>query len=838
MKNLADDIIPLLNFLRPINDPIVRNKVFEGNDYEMKLSEKGKNYLQQMATGYISFYRGGNPFTFAEKREIGEIPKELIFTPLIRCEMLPFQYKIYKEVTAQQTDALDKVSESISNFVFPTFDLKTKEIIGYYGEQGMEKLKIQINDMSTEIMSKLNAKFFNNKVDNKDIMYVSKNKIQGKIFAQPYLKHFSPKFDACLTNLNKVNGTIFVYSNLVQVGVKLFEEVLLENGYLEYNEQKNYIFNNNTRHYKYNISYSEFNKNSSFKSEEFIPATFISVTGNIEDSTDIPTEKLNTIRNIFNNITNQEGKYIKILIGSKVVNEGVTLENIKEIHILDVHYHLGRVDQIIGRGIRHCKHYKTISPENLNPTVSVYKYVVSVPGFKELSKEEELYRKAEYKYITIKKVERALIEVSVDCPINFSANQLVEDVIKYNNCKNIDSVMRDKNNKKYLCPARCEFDTCKFKCGQHSLNLQYYDKDRNIYKMINNSHLDYTTFSKKLARIEINFAKQTIKDLYRLEDYYTLEQFIDKIKNKYDKDKRDMFDEFFIYQALDELLPLSEEDLFNFEDNIYNKYNVMGYLIYRDNYYLFQPLGEKNNITMDFRSSFHEPLIHNLKLGDYIKGVYQNIPKLKNTDEKIHYDFESNQDYYDSREENDYVGIIDKPPNVKRLLKTNTIINDVFKLRPKRNKFNTKKREIGLPSIKGATCQTAKDKNQLAKIASSLGVILDKKVKYSRDELCNVIKSKLLFLEKYSGKYSKIPKKTYMIIPVDHKEYIFPYNLEDRIEYIEQLLNTKLNKTIKDNNNGTHYYTVKIKESSSLDHNILQKYGFILDKNEWIAELK
>ena len=38
------------------------------------------------------------------------------------------------------------------------------------------------------------------------------------------------------------------------------------------------------------------------------------------------------------------------------MNEGVTLENVKEIHILDVHYNLGKVDQVIGRGIRRDSH--------------------------------------------------------------------------------------------------------------------------------------------------------------------------------------------------------------------------------------------------------------------------------------------------------------------------------------------------------------------------------------------------------------------------------------------------------------------------------------------------
>ncbi len=79
------------------------------------------------------------------------------------------------------------------------------------------------------------------------------------------------------------------------------------------------------------------------------------------------------------------------------MNEGITLKNIKEIHVLDVHYNLGKVDQVIGRGIRFCTHYNIINRDNPFPKVEIYKYVVSLNGA--ISTEENLYKKAEYKLI-------------------------------------------------------------------------------------------------------------------------------------------------------------------------------------------------------------------------------------------------------------------------------------------------------------------------------------------------------------------------------------------------------------------------------------------------------
>ena len=51
-----------------------------------------------------------------------------------------------------------------------------------------------------------------------------------------------------------------------------------------------------------------------------------------------------------------------------------------------------------------------------------------------LSTEEELYKKAELKYLLIKKVERALKEVAIDCPLNIHGNMFKEELEKYKNC--------------------------------------------------------------------------------------------------------------------------------------------------------------------------------------------------------------------------------------------------------------------------------------------------------------------------------------------------------------------------------------------------------------------
>ena len=74
-----------------------------------------------MASGYISFFRGNIPYTFADRIDKGEVPEGLLFTPVIKCNMEDFQLKCYVEATKNFDDKLDRASSAAANFVYPCF---------------------------------------------------------------------------------------------------------------------------------------------------------------------------------------------------------------------------------------------------------------------------------------------------------------------------------------------------------------------------------------------------------------------------------------------------------------------------------------------------------------------------------------------------------------------------------------------------------------------------------------------------------------------------------------------------------------------------------------------
>jgi hypothetical protein len=774
--------------------------------------------------------------------------------------------------------------------------------------------------MTVKNQLKLNHELINKKLANdilkipeaNDLFYATEDgkTISGKILKIENLKYFSTKFHKALSKLNRLiwgkkgAKTAFIYSNLVKVGIELFEEILKQNGYLEYQDVYSnyqiqpdtvcyYCGNKYKDHDKLQFSKAEFDsdsdtstktKNNKSKSDtssdtesesdlelenddstdynqykahittkyvpqhDFRPATFISVTGKpSEESAEfVPEDKQRKQFEVFNNYENREGMNIKFVLGSKVMNEGISLKHVGEVHILDVYFNLGKVDQTVGRAIRHCSHYKLMSEVNKYPFVNVYKYVVSVETG--LSTEEELYQKAEQKYMLIKKMERAMKEIAIDCPLNSFGNMFAEEMEKYEKCGEPGQL---------ACPTICDYTKCHYKCADFKLNSEYYDPSRRIYKKISRDNLDYSTFTHSLARSEIDYAKKKIKEMYIKTYVYSLENIMKYIKNTYDEDKRDLFDEFFIFKALDELIPVTENDFNNFRDTILDKYNRQGYLIYLNKYYIFQPFDQNEDVPMYYRTTFDKQVTQKLTLYNYLKNTDKYVQyksgkqkkladsKLEGKDQIVNYDFDSVMEYYDGRDENFVVGIIDRESS-RRKNQQNEEIKDAFKLRGKRSKILEKRRGTGIQQVRGATCHSSYDKEYLESVVKKLGIIYNPSD--IRTTLCDRIKDRLFELEKYSKGTDKI---TYLMVPKNHQTIPFPLNIEDRVAYtinkLKENIKFKLDITteevkLKTGSKELPHFEIKIiiKNSDKLKEYVdyITREGGEKVKNDWIILVK
>jgi hypothetical protein len=801
MKNFGDDIVELLNFIRPKNFPILREKMFTSNKTsEMTFKENGIEYFKSMARGYISYFRGADPYVYAYKKEIGVIHPDLLFTPLIMCNMKDFQLNAYKTtIKKYQEDALEKISGSISNFALPL--LVDGELVATHGNEGFFKLLKQLESQHTAVCNGINKRIFKGKYPFPQQlirMNSAKNTISGDILLEKNLDYFSTKmYNALKEVLGLVDGvkgagTAFIYSNLRTVGIDIFDEILVMNGFLYYKEDGQYNITDTTIDYQYGLTFPEFKKK--FGKEKFYPATFVKFTG-AEDDQELeePDEKINLLKKVFNDISNKTGKNIKCVLGTKVMNEGITLHNVKEVHILDTHYNLGRVIQVIGRAIRYCVHNDVMTEKNPYPEVLVYKYVVNLEG--DVSTEIKLYIKSERKLMLIKKIERVMKEIAIDCPINYQSNMFIEEHNASKNCIKPEDIHSNKDKTKNVCTDLCEFLPCKYTCDDPKLT-SLYDPSNLIYKRLEKEKLDYSTFLVKYAINEINYAKNKVKELYKLKYIYTLPTIIDYVKKSLSDDQSLLFDDYFIYQALQELLPVTDDEFNKFTDVIYDRYNIPGYLIYRNVYYIFQPLNQPENVPLFYRTVYQRDLINDLSMSNYLKLF--TVPKEEQIIlEKSNFDM----DYY-SKKENDIVGIIDIKDN-----------NEVFKIRKEIDKMNQEssetKRGVGIIKQKGSTCED-KEKSEILAYLKQLKITNFNKDD-SRQVLCSILKQSFINLEKYNKE-----NITYLIIPYNHPTLEFPLNIHDRKDMILNKLKEDNFKVNVDTSKNKYIISVKSDKEDTL----------------------
>lgn len=837
MKNLASDIIDLINLLRPSNNQIIKSKVFNTTNVQnLNFIKGGKEYLQECIKGYVSYFKGGDDLIFAQPNYKGIVSKFLKFTKIIPCKFSNFHQKIYDRNKLERNSAIEQATNNVVNFVLPYYDIETDQIEGVNGTIGVNNvinlLKTNGSRFNKKLRLFLEKETGNNNIHNR-LIYLEDNVITGAFLKEEYLHIFSTKFHKALCNINKLTSegkglqTAFIYSNLVTFGINMFKQILKQNGYLEFDTSTQKTTEKtieSTRCYYCGRPFIEHQTDKTKKNHAYAPAVFISVTGEDKENDNADDSKT-IITNIFNSSDNYQGKYIKFVLGSKVLSEGFNMKNVGEVHILDTWFNFARMEQVIGRAIRRCSHYELSNELNPYPKVNVYKYCVTIDD-NEPSSEELLYQIAEKKHILIKEIERMIKENAFDCALNYEGNRINKP--EYNNCVPITfdtyDIVQLKSNEQF-CSVECDYQKCSFKCSNTKLNKDFYDEKKVEYKTIPSKELDLSTYSLDLSQ-EITLYKQKIKNLFILKYVYTLEEIVEKIKNTVTN-----FDIYCAYKALDELIPQSENEFNNFIDFIIDKYNRLGYLIYVNKYYIFQPINTSENEPMNYRINQYIVLNNNITLFDYLE--YNSLIIDSNIHKEINkYDFDAKKDYYLFKKEFDYVGIIDKEPNRKKN-KTNDELNDIFRLRKAITIKSNKKRETGLQTYNGSVCFNSYSMSYIKTVFNKFNLQFDPKL--SRSQLCNILKEHLIEQEKYNE-----DNITYLIIPCNHPIFPFPLNLKDRtIDIKNKLLNElKENVLLTITKNKNKSYTIMLQKTKITDKHeeFILNLGFI-QKNKNNYEL-
>lgn len=624
MYNSYKEIIWLINLMNK-NDrrpPIKTKDVF---DAAGNFKEGGKELLERKATGYISFVRGENPYTFPYRIWPTEFASNFTFPvksyPTIQMlgkgkliqsinpdrlslylvdigetQQLGYDYIISRLAAKYSKNLPDLENENELNEDEANDEDRGKKAKegekegekenekGKFGytvlQQPLQALNIIYPDARLaagntgldprELVGGEGLRRMMNYVTNENTK--TRNKFEykpetlakyGKIFALEEIGKYSSKIKKICELIAKATGVILVYSQYIDGGLVPIALALEEMGYARAGGVNSLFATPPT-------------KRNGFK--------YVMITGEKGFTPDpVADIKLATRDD------NKDGGRVKVILISQTGAEGLDLKFIRQVHILEPWYNLNRIEQIIGRAVRTCSH-KALP--FLKRNVEIYLYASLNQASDEETTDLYVYRLAEKKAGKIGMVTRVLKESSIDCILNYGQNNFTAENMadpKYG----ITPITLELASEDETAP------------GKQMLLENYKIGDRPFSAICD--YMDTCAYqckpAKKIEDIEVQM------DTYN-EDFIMMntEKIIYKIKELFKNTKNGRF---FIKKAeLREILVQYPPVQINaalqilIEDKneyVTDKYGRLGHLINIDDLYIFQPMELKNT-----RSSIYE----------------------------------------------------------------------------------------------------------------------------------------------------------------------------------------------------------------------------------------
>ena len=251
------------------------------------------------------------------------------------------------------------------------------------------------------------------------------------------LAEFSPKFKAIVENImNKDNiGINLVYSQFRSLeGIGILSLVLKTNGFAQFK-----IVNNSGWHL--DIPMSERNKpmyalytGTESSEEKEIIRNVLNNNWNAPGFPETLRSELNATWKGGNNIL---GEVIKVLMITSSGAEGISLKNVRFVHICEPYWHPVRIEQVIGRARRICSHkdlpvelqtinvkmyLMTMTKEQSSKDKSMLQDKSKLPPYNIASTDETLYEISKLKETINANILKMVKESSIDCEIHTKTN--------------------------------------------------------------------------------------------------------------------------------------------------------------------------------------------------------------------------------------------------------------------------------------------------------------------------------------------------------------------------------------------------------------------------------
>lgn len=466
--------------------------------------------VKDKLTGKVSFLRGGSPKYYPVHLQNSQASLPINAKPFDSSKSSVARWK--EKSVLQLT--LSKSSKRINTKSYETVTkLDNKKNDSVYSKARQISNYVDYNKFEDDFP-------FN------DYSFKNENKISKSAFLSK-----CPKIKNCIDIIKKSEGKSLIFSDYSKYG-GIFPLIIA----LEFS---------GFTHYKYG---SLFDSNGSAVDKIESKPTYLIYK---------PDEALNKIKtesflSTFNSKSNSNGSKIKVIIISEKGSEGLDLKAIRSTHILNPPFNFGRIEQVIGRGIRFKSHEELdIKKRNM---ITYYHALQDYDNDRD-SIDIHIYKMLLDKYSKTLEFTKLLQNLSIHAS-NFYEQNVVEHskntyesiypdglIDSERNNLSIDEFFKHQNSK------YSDFDDAEFKCDK-----------KNIYS-------DTTTFDPEYSsKFTFESVIHQIKRLFFLSDELTFNQIYKKIYTAFPE-----IDSTFVSFALRKMI--------SFRIPFKNRFDIRGYIV-------------------------------------------------------------------------------------------------------------------------------------------------------------------------------------------------------------------------------------------------------------------
>lgn len=585
---------------------------------EGDLTELGKQRIGLVARSYLSYMKGENPLSFPVRLEPLEVPRTTFWPsrapngapispqevermrfnpedtkvprmPFIEVQFPPETLSIYREISefglqegGMAVASVDLLVQA-GNFIFPT----TGPILYGLGKaKGKGDGDGEKKTRRPKIMSHIREYGFNDNfklssADEQTVKTISSKKGPPTWLLEANIGKYSPKTAFLLNQIRRSKGVNFVYSRFIASGALSIALALEANGYVNATRDVGILRDGIQDALGGQCALCESReKQHSGKDHAFKQAKYVLLTGRAEFSgnNDKAVKKASAPSNVM-------GEEVKVVIGSQVASEGIDLAFVRNIFVFDSWFHLNKLEQILGRGIRMCSH-ALLDP--LLRNVTIHLMVNAYPQSYNLETMDlYMYRFALDKAIIMGKVSRFLKMNALDCNLNKTAIQ-VKGLPPRDQVDAMGRLRKQVNVNDVPFTSLCDWleEPCDYECAKPVT--------------IHEDDAEESTYDEYSAR----FRESKLKK--RLAAYFTKQPFATF------RELEILFSDIPLLSLLSLLSDVVDNRNFRVTNGAHH-----GYITFRNGFYLFQPDG-----IMDSRA----PLA--IRVGDYPVKVDEYDPQV------------------------------------------------------------------------------------------------------------------------------------------------------------------------------------------------------------------